>query len=440
MGVIGIISPWNWPHDIPNIAATHGLAAGDSIVMKPASTTPFSALMLAEIYEEAGFPKGAVNIVTGPGGDRRRGARQQPRARRRSTSPERPRPASGSRRSPASSGSCSSWAATDRSSSGTTPTSRRPSRRPSPAASTSPGRSAPRRSASSCTRPSTTSSSRSWWRGRSKVKVGNPLDADTDMGPLNNPSNVAKVQAHFDDARERGGKFLMGGNIDGMYADVTVVDGVTSDFLMARDETFGPVAPIMTFKDMDECLQDRQRDAVRPAGGRVHQQPAHRVPARRGHRVRHGPHQRDEQLLGPALPVRRRQEERPRPRAQRLVLRRAHRDQAAQHRHQQGQVVSAEAPESPAAAARSCARPPETSLRRRPSALRLGRPLRLALTPAELLASAPPPSIRYLHTTMRYVKPGTGHCPAFSVVLRLRICGSLSVRGRELEPWRGCST
>ena len=68
MGVVGIISPWNWPHDIPNIAATHGVAAGNAIILKPASTTPFSALMLAEIYEEAGFPAGAVNIVTGPGG------------------------------------------------------------------------------------------------------------------------------------------------------------------------------------------------------------------------------------------------------------------------------------------------------------------------------------------------------------------------------------
>ena len=76
-----------------------------------------------------------------------------------------------------------------------------------------------------------------------QVKVGNPLDEDTDMGPLNNLSNVAKVQSHYDDARERGGSFLMGGTIDGMYSDATIVDGVTSDFLMARDETFGPVAP-----------------------------------------------------------------------------------------------------------------------------------------------------------------------------------------------------
>ena len=66
MGVIGIISPWNWPHDIPNIALTHALAAGNSVILKPASTTPFSALMLAEIVEEAGFPAGVVSVVTGP--------------------------------------------------------------------------------------------------------------------------------------------------------------------------------------------------------------------------------------------------------------------------------------------------------------------------------------------------------------------------------------
>ena len=255
MGVIGIISPWNWPHDIPNIAATHGLAAGDSIVMKPASTTPFSALMLAEIYEEAGFPQGRRQRRDRPRRGRRRGARQQSRdggdpLHRRDRAP-----ASGSRRSPASSGSCSSSAATDRSSSWDDANIEE----------------AVEATITGCfylAGQVCTASERilvheavhdefveKLVARAKKVKVGNPLDPDTDMGPLNNPSNVAKVKAHFDDAKERGGKFLLGGNIDGMYADVTVVDGVTSDFLMARDETFGPVAPIMTFKDMDECLR-----------------------------------------------------------------------------------------------------------------------------------------------------------------------------------------
>ena len=65
------------------------------------------------------------------------------------------------------------------------------------------------------------------------------------MGPLNNRGERRKVQAHLDDARERGGEFVVGGGSDGLYFEPTIVDRVTSDFLMARDETFGPVAPIM---------------------------------------------------------------------------------------------------------------------------------------------------------------------------------------------------
>jgi succinate-semialdehyde dehydrogenase/glutarate-semialdehyde dehydrogenase len=85
--------------------------------------------------------------------------------------------------------------------------------------------------------------------------VGNPLDETVDMGPLNNQANAEKVQAHIDDARARGGRFLLGGGSDGLYFEPTIVDGVTSDFLMAREETFGPVAPIMTFGSVDEAIE-----------------------------------------------------------------------------------------------------------------------------------------------------------------------------------------
>ncbi len=88
-----------------------------------------------------------------------------------------------------------------------------------------------------------------------QVKVGNPLDESTDMGPLNNWNNARKVQAHLDDARARGGRFLLGGGSNGLYFEPTIVDGVTSDFLMAREETFGPVAPIMTFGSVEEAIE-----------------------------------------------------------------------------------------------------------------------------------------------------------------------------------------
>ena len=69
IGVVAVISPWNWPADIPNIGLSFGLAAGNAVILKPSSYTPISGLLLAEIYEAAGFPKGAVNVVTGSGSE-----------------------------------------------------------------------------------------------------------------------------------------------------------------------------------------------------------------------------------------------------------------------------------------------------------------------------------------------------------------------------------
>jgi succinate-semialdehyde dehydrogenase / glutarate-semialdehyde dehydrogenase len=254
MGVIGVISPWNWPADIPNIAITHALAAGNAVVIKPASTTPYSALMLAEIYEEAGFPKGSVNVVTGPGPAVGEEIVANPGTNAihftgETVTGRRLTQVAGIKRLMLELGGNGPLVVWDD-------------------ANIDAAVEATIVGCFYLAGQVCTASERILVHqaihdefveklvARAKeVKVGNPLDEDTDMGPLNNLSNVAKVKSHYDDAREHGGKFLMGGNIDGMYSDVTIVDGVTSDFLMARDETFGPVAPIITFKDMDECLR-----------------------------------------------------------------------------------------------------------------------------------------------------------------------------------------
>ena len=254
MGVIGVISPWNWPADIPNIAITHALAAGNAVVIKPASTTPYSALMLAEIYEEAGFPKGSVNVVTGPGSTVGEEIVRNPGTNAihftgETVTGKRLTEVAGIKRLMLELGGNGPLVVMDD-------------------ANLDEAVEATIVGCFYLAGQVCTASERilvheavhdefvaKLVARAKKVKVGNPLDEDTDMGPLNNLSNVAKVQSHYDDAREHGGKFLMGGNIEGMYSDVTIVDGVTSDFLMARDETFGPVAPIMTFKDIDECLR-----------------------------------------------------------------------------------------------------------------------------------------------------------------------------------------
>ena len=69
IGVCALISPWNWPMQTPAIKAIYGLAAGCTIVLKPSDASPVSAIILAEIFEKAGVPKGVFNLVIGRGSE-----------------------------------------------------------------------------------------------------------------------------------------------------------------------------------------------------------------------------------------------------------------------------------------------------------------------------------------------------------------------------------
>src|SRR5437660_567182 len=68
MGIVGIITPWNFPMAIPAWKTFPALLAGNAVILKPASDTPLLALKLAELLHEAGLPAGVLNVVTGPGG------------------------------------------------------------------------------------------------------------------------------------------------------------------------------------------------------------------------------------------------------------------------------------------------------------------------------------------------------------------------------------
>ena len=68
LGVVGIITPWNFPIAIPAWKMAPALICGNAIVFKPASATPLSAVKLVEVFEEAGVPPGVLNLITGPGG------------------------------------------------------------------------------------------------------------------------------------------------------------------------------------------------------------------------------------------------------------------------------------------------------------------------------------------------------------------------------------
>ncbi len=90
----------------------------------------------------------------------------------------------------------------------------------------------------------------------SALEVGDPLEDETDIGPLVNEEGLEKVRAHVQDALDKGATLRTGGQATGgLYFEPTVLTNVTEDMLMMREETFGPVAPIATFRTDDEAVR-----------------------------------------------------------------------------------------------------------------------------------------------------------------------------------------
>jgi succinate-semialdehyde dehydrogenase / glutarate-semialdehyde dehydrogenase len=88
-----------------------------------------------------------------------------------------------------------------------------------------------------------------------KLKVGNGFEDGVLQGPLIEPAAVEKVQRHVDDALAKGAKVVVGGNkLQGQFFEPTVLSGATGDMLCAREETFGPLAPVFKFKTEQEAI------------------------------------------------------------------------------------------------------------------------------------------------------------------------------------------
>jgi acyl-CoA reductase-like NAD-dependent aldehyde dehydrogenase len=93
-----------------------------------------------------------------------------------------------------------------------------------------------------------------------EIRLGDPFDDDTSMGPLNNEPTAAKTERHVRDAAERGASVVTGGSRAGgfataLYYEATVLDGVTEAMEVAREETFGPVVPISIIRSEDEAVR-----------------------------------------------------------------------------------------------------------------------------------------------------------------------------------------
>jgi succinate-semialdehyde dehydrogenase/glutarate-semialdehyde dehydrogenase len=97
------------------------------------------------------------------------------------------------------------------------------------------------------------------------MKVGNGFDEGVSVGPLIEPAALSKVDRHIKDAVKKGGQVVTGGKrLKGQFYEPTVISGATAQMLVAREETFGPLAPVFRFKTEQEAIDAANATDLRP--------------------------------------------------------------------------------------------------------------------------------------------------------------------------------
>lgn len=257
-GVIGIISPWNYPFSIPATETLAALVAGNAVVLKPSEFTPLIALQLATLLWKAGVPKDVLQVVVGDGstGGALVNANIDKLVFTGSVATgKRIAQAAAARLLPvvlelggkdpmlvlddagidvASSGAV--WGAF-------------------------------MNAGQACLSVERCYVHRSLYqpfleacaRKAAQLRIGNGMHPQTDVGPLINERQVGNVEAHVEDARLHGARVLAGGvrrpDLGPNFYAPTVLADVNHEMRIMREETFGPVLPIMPFETDDEAVR-----------------------------------------------------------------------------------------------------------------------------------------------------------------------------------------
>ena len=245
VGVVAAITPWNFPLAMITRKAGPALAAGCTLVCKPASQTPYSALAAAALAARAGVPAGVLNMVTGDaaaiGGEMTSNTSVRKVTFTGST-------AVGKKLMAQCAGTVKKL-------------------------SLELGGNAPfivfedadldaavagaiaskyRNTGQTCV-----CANRLLVQAVAQLRVGDGLKGPTDQGPLIDTKALAKVEQHLADAVSKGARIVQGGKrhaLGGTFFEPTVVTDVTADMLVAREETFGPVAPLFRFETESDAI------------------------------------------------------------------------------------------------------------------------------------------------------------------------------------------
>jgi succinate-semialdehyde dehydrogenase/glutarate-semialdehyde dehydrogenase len=258
VGVVACITPWNFPLAMITRKAGPAIAAGCTVVLKPASQTPFSALALAELSERAGLPSGVFNVVTGSAKEIGGELTSNPAVRKLSFtgSTETGRVlmaqcASTIKRLSLELGGNAPFIVFDDAD--------------LDAAVEGAVISKYRNTGQTCVCANRLLVQDSVYDAFAeklagavrKLRPAFGLDADATQGPLIDDRAVEKVEEHIRDARQKGAQVLVGGKrhqLGGRFFEPTVLTDVTPAMLVAREETFGPVAPLFRFKTDAEAI------------------------------------------------------------------------------------------------------------------------------------------------------------------------------------------
>lgn len=259
IGVVAAITPWNFPHAMITRKCAPALAAGCTVVVKASSETPFSALALASLAEQAGIPRGVFNVITGSAQTIGKTLTSNPLVKKLSFT-----------------GSTAVGKILMQQCASTVKK-----------ISLELGGNAPfivfndadldlavagaiaskfRNTGQTCVCANRLLIQDDIYKTFSeklvsavrKLKVGDGLDEEIQQGPLINMAAVEKVERHLADAKAKGAKILCGGKRyanNSTFFEPTVLTEVTPEMLVAKEETFGPIAPLFRFKDDEEAVQ-----------------------------------------------------------------------------------------------------------------------------------------------------------------------------------------
>lgn len=258
-GVYAVITPWNFPATIPTEYLAAGLAAGNAIVWKPSVLTPLTALHMAQAMHDAGVPDGAINVLTGRGATVGEAMVSHPHVDAVGATGS---PDTGDRIARAAGakplllelgGNCPVIIAEDADVEYAIERAAYGSFANAGQICDSTERILVHES--HIERVAEGIAARA-----GTLKLGPSLDPATTMGPLNNEHTAAKVDRHLDDARQHGATVVVGGERDSgfptrLFYRPTVVTGVTRDMQVFREETFGPVATLISFSHIEEAIE-----------------------------------------------------------------------------------------------------------------------------------------------------------------------------------------